>query len=298
MQQFSPLRVAFRGCILKVVRMARTIAQALPSASPALQRVQQCKPEMLAGLERLALAEAEQDSDPGVRFGAGLLISDQCISPANTPFFGAQASELLDLAVDAQGHRVPAGLAVSEQMLLESLESATVLDRSDRSKACLMRLAKHAKFLADKNQYAAAEWRYRAGAEIAKTHGHHQMAASSLAQLSYFLSLYGQHESALDAATDSLKYGQDSLATYLDATLRLGLGELRTDDQVKSAAQQLKGVEGKLPTPALEATRTSLVGKLEDLHSASASESISGCLRLGDAAQVLSCVIGRFVYDI
>jgi len=296
-QRYSPLRIAFRGCILRVVRMARTISQALPSASPAVQRVQQCKPEMLAGLERLALADAELDSDPGVRFGAGLLISDQCIAPANIPFFGAPSADLSELEVDAQGYHVARGLVVSEKMLLEGLEAADAPDRSDRSKACLMRLAKHAKFLADKNQYSAAEWRYRSGAEIAKTHGHDQMAASSLAQLSYFLSMFGKQEPALEAATDALQYGDDSLANYLQATMRLSLGELRSEDQVNAAVQQLKAVEGKLPSQTLEATRVSIVDKLESLRIAADAPEFASCLALGDAAQMLSCFIGRLVYE-
>jgi hypothetical protein len=186
---------------------------------------------------------------------------------------------------------------MSERLLLESLDDdAAGVAMAERSKSCLMRFAKHAKHLAEMNQYAAAEWRYRSSVSLAKRHGHDQLAASSLSQLGYFLSMHGQTETALEAASDALKFGTDALASYLQATLRLSLGKLTSDDLVLAAAEQLKSIEGRLPAQHLEASRSTVLAKLESLRGISESNTFAACFVLDDAAQLLSCLFGRLAY--
>jgi len=75
------------------------------------------------------------------------------------------------------------------------------------------------------------------------------------------------------------------------------LGELRTDDQVIAATEQLKNVAGKLPVEHLELSRKEVLNKLDVLRGVSNMGTLASCLQLGDAAQLLSCVLGRLVYD-
>jgi len=298
-RQVPSLQVDLRVCILKAAREARVMVHALPVALPSVQRVEQCKPGLLAGLENLALAKVDLETDPSVNFAAGMLMSEVGMAPSTAPFYGNGGAVSSDWFADTKGFRVPAGIATSEKMLLGSLDAlAEATNKAELAKSCLMRLAKHAKFLAGINQYAPAEWRYRASAELARSHASHEMTSSALAQLSYFLSLHGQYEEALKTSTDALGLSNDSLATYLQATLRLGLGELRSVDQVLGAADQLRAVAGKLPAEHLETSRKGVLAKLEELRGISDSEAgVFACLKLGDAAQLLSCVIGRLVYD-
>lgn len=286
------LRIGFQGCVLKSVREARMLAHALPLTNPGIRQVQLCKPEMLMGLERLVLAASAREKDSEVTFDAGLLLSEVSTAPVDPPFFGPPHENSLEWSSDLRGTQVPLQIAMSEKMLLASLESSSDLDRVERAKFVAIHLATHATHLAQEKQFTAAEWRYRASADVAQKHKHYRIAASSFAQLSYFLSLHGQADNALEAADEALSLGQDSLALYLQASLRLTLGELRTEEQLHEAAKQLIAVKGMLPSQELEANRMEILRKLQSWHQISQAKPLGACLSYADASEILICGLG------
>jgi hypothetical protein len=278
-------------CLLKTLREARMISHALPLGNAAVRQVQHCKPDMLTGLERTALAEAEGNVNPDITFFAGLLLSELSTAPTDAPFFRAGSEEWHQ---DKRGISVPADMAKGEEMLMGGLEGSVHSEQAGRAKACTIQLAAHATHLAQLKLNAAAEWRYDASAEVAKKYGHNRMASSSLAQLSYFLgTLGGRHEQALAAANDALRLAEDPLASYMQASLRLELGELRSDAQLRQALQQLQAARGKLPSEQLEEQCAAAVVKLDWWRERSDSGSVTACFADPDVATTLICVLGR-----
>jgi len=290
-QEIDALQTQFRNCMVKTAREARAIANTLPLTNGAVAKVQRCRPTMLFGVEAMALVEAEKATDNEVLLNAGLLLSEKAGRMA--PFFGEASVET---AADAHEIQVPVSIARSERLLSEALKASNEASEKLISKQVLMRLAKHAKTLAEMKQSAAAEWRYRSGAELAKAHGHHQMASSALAQLSYFLSLNGRYEQALEAATESLEFNDDALAAYLQVSLKMSLGELRTEEQVQEALETVKQVKGKLPAEHLEGLRSGIESHLESWSEVSAEGTVSSCFKFGDVAFMLSCILSRIAF--
>eukprot|EP00929_Paragymnodinium_shiwhaense_P001022 TRINITY_DN101240_c0_g1_i1.p1 TRINITY_DN101240_c0_g1~~TRINITY_DN101240_c0_g1_i1.p1 ORF type:complete len:545 (+),score=144.08 TRINITY_DN101240_c0_g1_i1:125-1759(+) len=286
----SLLQTQFKGCVFQTMREARKITHSLPLANAAIRQVQLCRPDMLGGLERLALHDME--ADVGSMFSKGLLLSESATAPADAPFFGVPSP--ITWKADMKGRQAPADLVFSEQMLLRGIDKVAAAEVEESAKAMVMQLAAHAKLLTQLKQYAAAEWRYRVAVEVARKYGLSQMESSGLAQLSYFLSLHGAQEHALAAASDALRLSEDALASYLQATLQLSLGgELRTTQQVQTAMEQLKALSGRLPTQELELSRAAAVSKLEAWKVASEDSSLSSCLVFADAAQILICATGK-----
>eukprot|EP00929_Paragymnodinium_shiwhaense_P014302 TRINITY_DN122206_c0_g1_i1.p1 TRINITY_DN122206_c0_g1~~TRINITY_DN122206_c0_g1_i1.p1 ORF type:complete len:539 (-),score=125.67 TRINITY_DN122206_c0_g1_i1:30-1646(-) len=295
--EISDVRSRFSTCTLRAAREARLLAHSLPVHDPRVARVQRCKSEMLKGFEQMALQSAEQAADSQNLLAAGLLLSERSTAPATAPFFGEAAGKTPDSSLDEYGATVSADMVAAEKLLFRGLQAAPAEEQKDRSKQVLMRLAKHAKLLAEDKEYEGAEGRYRKAAEVAKNYEHNQLAASTLAQLSYFLSLHSRYQEALDAATEALSFSHDALATYLQATLRLGLGELRTDSQVQEALESLRAIAGKMPAEHLEANRASTVEKLESWQDVSDAGTFIACFKFSDAALLLSCFLSRFSYN-
>eukprot|EP00929_Paragymnodinium_shiwhaense_P008538 TRINITY_DN112500_c0_g1_i1.p1 TRINITY_DN112500_c0_g1~~TRINITY_DN112500_c0_g1_i1.p1 ORF type:complete len:549 (+),score=170.76 TRINITY_DN112500_c0_g1_i1:93-1739(+) len=292
MQLIASTRRQLHSCVFKTAREARRIAHTLPLSNPAIRQVQLCRPDMLGGLERLAVYDFQAEL-PSVFF-KGLLMSEIATAPKDAPLFGKPEPTNSEWAADMYGLQAPRGVVFAEQMLLKGFDGLQTSEVDEASKALIMQLAAHAKLLAQLKQYAAAERRYQNAVEVARTHSHTQMEASALAQLSFFLSMHGDQEQALQAATNALRLGDDALASYLQATLRINLGgELRTDEQVRAAAAQLAGLQGKLPTEELEQARAAAVAKLEVWRKVSEDQSLKSCFGFDDAAQILVCTVGK-----
>lgn len=296
MHEVPPVRIRFRGCLLKCVREARAISVALPQASPATKRAQQCRPDLLVPAEQLAFQEAEKEVDPGVVFSAGLLMSEVSVTVGQTPLFGAPKDDT-EMLEDAQGILVPRGIALGEQKLLQGFQASFGPDETERAALSAIRLCQHAKFLMQMGADSAAEWRYRAGAELAGKHGRDKLASHSLAQLSYFLSVRGRGETALQVANEAMTIGFDPLASYLQVAMRMDLGVIRTEEETRSAADQLMAVVGKLPMRHLEEQRTATHSNLLAWQEVSETGSFASCFSLGDAAQMLICLASRVAYD-
>jgi len=292
MSQLASARSQLHGCVFKTVREARRIAHSLPLNNPAIRQVQTCRSDMLAGLERLAMYDFE--ADLGSVFFKGLLMSEIATAPATAPLFGAQNPEHAQWTVDADGLQVPQGVAFAEQMMQKGLDTLRSSEVYEASKSMIMQLAAHGKMLTHMKQYDAAEQRYRTAVEVARKYQHTSMESSALAQLSYFLSQHGSQEQALEAATASLALGDDALASYLQASLRLSLGgELLTEEQVRAAAAQLAALRGKLPTEELEQARAAALAQLEKWGAVAEDQSFSACFGFDDAAQMLICTAGK-----
>lgn len=296
MYEIAPMRIKFRSCLLKAAKDSRAVAQAL-AGSPQAERAQRCRPDMLVGLEKLAFAEAEQDTDPGVLFSSGLLMSEVGVAPAGTPFFGRPTQSQPALTQDAKGLVVPRQIAESEEMLLQGLQASIGPDETEKAALSAIRLCQHAKFLMDTNHEAAVEWRYRAGAALATRHGRDKLAAHTFGQLSYFLHQRGKDDIALEAANEAMEMGNDPLASYLQVALRLNLGHLRTVEQVRDAKEQLVDAQGKLPSKLLEDARSATYSNLVMWNKISATGSSEKCLEMADAAEIMICMLGKAAYN-
>jgi len=306
MHEIPSLRVSFRTCLLNVVQEARTIANILPSSNPAVQEVQRCRPDILKGVETLAFAEAELEADPSVIFSAGMLMSEVSLT-GNVAFFGDARPESSlwesvgltsvgsDFAEDAKGMDVPKDIVAAERMLLQGFQATVGPEEVERAALRSIRLSMHAKRLMELNLDAAAEWRYRSAAALAANHGRDKLASHALAQLSYFFAHRKHVEEALKVADRAVELSDDALASYMQVTLRVTLSELRTEEQVRASAAQLRSLKGKLPSAELEETRAATLANLDVWAGVTESDSFSSCL-VGDVAQVLICVLGNVAY--
>eukprot|EP00929_Paragymnodinium_shiwhaense_P120330 TRINITY_DN92272_c0_g1_i1.p1 TRINITY_DN92272_c0_g1~~TRINITY_DN92272_c0_g1_i1.p1 ORF type:complete len:573 (-),score=135.50 TRINITY_DN92272_c0_g1_i1:72-1718(-) len=296
MYEVPPLRIKFRSCLLRAAKDARSVAQSLPRESALTLRAQRCRPDMLVPLDRLAFKEAEGDADPGVIFNAGLLKSEIAVTMTATPFFGKMVPATSLSLEDARGLLAPSDLVLAEQMFLQGLKASVGPDETEKAALSAIRLCQHAKFLMDAGADAAAEWRYRAGAELAAKHGRDKLASHTYGQLSYFLNQRGRSDLALDSANEAMSLGSDPLASYLQVTLRMSLGELRSAEQVKEAARQLLSIDGRLPSKALEENRAAAYSNMALWNKVSVTETVESCLALGDVANVLICFLGKVAY--
>merc|ERR1712232_156145 len=130
---------------------------------------------------------------------------------------------------DAMGSFVPSCLADVEDLLLRAEENALENDKTQHALTRALQLYSHANYLAGQQLDAAAEWRYRVAASIAAKYAQPRMAAHSLATLGGLLVLRNRHHEALATADDALSHAHDTVALYLQGSMRLKLGNLHTD---------------------------------------------------------------------
>mmetsp|Transcript_57455 Transcript_57455/g.100653 ORF Transcript_57455/g.100653 Transcript_57455/m.100653 type:complete len:652 (-) Transcript_57455:127-2082(-) len=302
LREFQKAKSADVTCALRTVQEGRSLALALPRNSALVRRALQCSPDMLVDVEAFVVQEAEKDSDAGTVFGLGLYWSD--IGTAGPrggapPFFSTRprvsSSWASDWSRDLRGYHAPADVVRAEEYLLQGLKASGETDVAERGGAHALRLYQHAKLLALKHHDAAAEWRYRAAAQLASKYRRTKLAAHAMARLSYFLSLRGRLREALEASDDALSRGVDPLAQYLQASLRCKLGELRTEKDVCAAEQQLGDVAGQLPSEALERQREAAHADLAWWRAVAAG-GIHVCFNARDAAQLLVCIFCSLIF--
>eukprot|EP00927_Polykrikos_kofoidii_P086178 TRINITY_DN957_c0_g2_i1.p1 TRINITY_DN957_c0_g2~~TRINITY_DN957_c0_g2_i1.p1 ORF type:complete len:548 (-),score=91.60 TRINITY_DN957_c0_g2_i1:56-1699(-) len=287
-------------CALMSARQARLLSHSLPLANVAVRRVNQCKPNLLAGFESISLAESAEVSDPDIAFQRGLLMSEIICSPANTPFVGAKddiRGWTADWSADSKGHKTPTQIVLSEQMMQAGLLSAKEdAVSAERSRVFASRLAVHAMVLTEMKQHSAAEWRYASSAMIATKRGPAEFASSSLGLLSHFYSLQGSTAEALEVAEKALSYSNDALSAYLHASLRLKVGLVVSDEQMYKVVEQLEAAHGKLPGENLEVERVRTLALLVKWRKISSVGQFSSCVVAGDVADVLTCLLGMFAF--
>lgn len=276
--------------LIKVLREVRSLAVSLQQY-PGLRKAAACRPDLMVGLETLALRGAEDDST--AHFEAGMYLSHAAVGSGRVvPLFSDAAPESA-FALDSWGSRVPAAIAKAEELLLRGQPT------SAQSVEIARRFFEHAQqFLTNVDSVALnAERRYRAAARFAADGLRPKLAAQMLARLGYFLALRGRHTDALATVDAALEHAEDPLAAHLRATLRRSLGELRTAEGVNEAIGLLERAEGHLPP----------LGQLEEQRAAAHAEMVQwgniagGGLRacfteLADFALVLICVLCRVVY--
>jgi len=287
-------------CALMSARQARLLSHSLPLANVAVRRVRQCKPNLLAGFESISLAESAEAVNADIAFQRGLLMSEIISSPADTPFVRAKDDMrgwTVDWSVDSKGHKTPTQIVLSEQMMQAGLLSAeNDAESAERSRIFASRLAVHAMVLAEMRQNSAAEWRYARSATIATHRGPAEFASSSLGLLSHFYSLQGSTAKALEVAETALSYSNDSLSVYLRASLRLKVGLVVSNEQMYEVVEQLEAVYGKLPGENLEVERERTLALLAKWRKISSVGQFRSCVAAGDAANVLTCLLGMFAF--
>jgi hypothetical protein len=277
--------------LLSALLQARQLARDFQDNSN-IRRASACYPDLLAGIEAFVLGE--ESNLESLRFG--LYWSQLALDDA--PFFGTSAMRGSPLVLDAWGSRVPQPVAKAEKLMLatkcESLEPS-------QAKEVALRLREHAQvFLATVDAVpVSTEVRYRAGAQCAADAGLPKVASQLLARLAYFMSLRARHSDALAIVDQALLHAHDPLAGHLQASLRLSLGELRTDEDVRDAVFKLESAAGRMPPLGqLEQQRADLHSKLSFWGSIAASGGgIRGCFeQIGDAALLAICVVCRLIY--
>jgi|EP00927_Polykrikos_kofoidii_P077064 hypothetical protein len=295
MHEVPPLRIKFRGCMLMAVRVARTISHSLLQTNSRYLSAQRCKQDFLVDIERLAFSEAEEEADPGVIFNAGVVMSEASMTTKKIPLFGENPGRS-ELTLDDNGLQVTTGILTAEAMLLRGFQASFGPDETERASLRSIRICQHASFLQQLRLMASAELRFRLGAQLASKYGRNKLASHCLAQLSFMLSSNGAEDDALATAGDALKLGSDPLASFMQVTLRSNLGLLRTDRETRAAAQQLAEIQGKLHAVDLEDVRTKMHDNFVVWDSVAQVDTLTSCFHLGDAAQVVICVLARMAY--
>jgi len=299
---------ATRSSALQALQQGRSVALALPKNAALVKMVLQCRPRMLEDFHALVMSEVTQAKDAATMFALGLFYSDVGLAveqgQSEVPLFGQgfQAAKSWNSepiwAADAGGSHAPSDIVQAETLLLAGEEASVGADQSDRAAARALRLYQHAKMLALKHHDGAAEWRYRAAAELAAANRRNALAAHALGRLGYFLSLRGHKEEGLEASAKALVHNpEDALAMYLQASLKRSLGELQTTEQVLVAEKQLGLVAGKLPSKTLEAERAAAHAELGWWRLV-ASEGLQVCFSAYDAAQTFICLMAGLIFDL
>lgn len=210
------------------------------------------------------------------------------------PGFAAGAEQ--NLAQDAHGFYVPKQIAAAEELMLKGESHRSGSSSQDKAAQRAVRLYQHARFLASHNYDAAAEWRYRATAEISAARQRPNLAAHSLGRLSNFLMQRGRQAEALEAATGSLQHADDPLARLLQASLRRSMGLLLTAEDVEAVAAQLQTTSGVALSRSIEEQRVAVLADLADWRDA-AKGGIGACFAFSDAARVMLCLTCKAIMN-
>lgn len=288
LEELRDTRVASRICMLQCLHEARGLARVLPESSEHVQKAVDCDPEMMVQIEALILQQAEQEPDAAAATTLGEYWSEIGISGQAATFFGSSHREP-SWVQDSAGLYAPEHLVKGELLMKNGEEGSLSSERFDRGASRALRLYQHAKFLALKHHDAAAEWRYRASADVAAANHREKLAAHALTRLGYFLILRGRQNEAVDIIKEALDYFEDPLGLYLQATLRRSLGKLQTAHEIQEVEDQVAAVQGQLPSKALEDQRTATHIELQFWREA-ANGSLLTCLSAQDAAKFFICV--------
>lgn len=288
LEELRDTRVASRTCMLQCLYEARGLARLLPQSNEHVQKAVECNPDMMVKIEALILQQAERELDAAAASTLGEYWSEIGISGQAATFFASGQSEP-SWVQDAAGLYAPEHLVKAELLMKNGEEGSLSSERFDRGASRALRLYQHAKFLALKHHDAAAEWRYRASAEVAAANHRQKLAAHSLTRLGYFLMLRGRQNEAVEVIKEGLEYFEDPLGLYLQASLRRSLGQLQTAHEIQEVEDQVAAVEGQLPSKALEDQRAATHNELQWWREA-ANGSFITCFSAHDAAKFFICV--------
>lgn len=298
---------SLRTCGLQALQEGRMVALALPPQTELVRKAKQCQPRMLEAFEDLVVKQAIAATDASSIFSLGLYFSDIGLAAAEGQqealFFSIDPLSLTRdglsesrWALDEERWHAPAEL-VKAEALMQTGELATAdPDRSAQGSVRALRLYLHAKQLAIMQHDGASEWRYRAAAELAKSHERHKLAAHALARLGHLFSYRGRHAEALLVVQEALENGEEPLAQFLHVSLRRSFGELRSASDIQAAERMLSKVAGKLPSKALEAQRAAAIADLQWWR-LSSTQGLRMCFQAGDAARFMICVLGNLLFD-
>jgi len=300
------MRTDLRGSLLRVVREARAVVAKLPGMSLQVRRAAKCNPDLLAGIEGISLTAIENETDAAFIFAMGMHQSELALiaslsgqSSTTTPLFGsAPAAPSPAWATDAFGLEVPAPVVAAEDILLRAERASSGDSASERAILRGKRLLRHAQgILEPLSLYEAVSIRLRTAADIFVANSQPKSAAQAYRDLAELLLSRGYHEDALEAAGQALSQdNRDAVALYLQATLRRSLGELKTDEDVRHAKQQLQQAAGRLPEE-YEAHRVTSHAELWGWGIVAGRGNYRTCFELHDSARVLICLFCRLIMN-
>lgn len=290
----AELRSTLRVRLIAAMNAARGITAALPSDSASFQTAAGCVPNsnLLAGLESMAIEEAEEHEEPHVMFQLGVYLSSVCTTKVQVPFFGRSCEAKYGWTPGVGGWSVPPIIAQAES-LLANAERLTLDtdDRQARARVRVNRIAQHAWMLARLHHDSAAEYRYRMASQISASYKFGYEAAASLSRLARLFFHRSRREEALATAIEALRHkSDDPTALFLRASMRATLGKLQTDVEAREVAAELRALEGRLPDPTIERKRAEQYAAMAEWEAVADSGPIA-CLGFGDAARTVLCLL-------
>jgi tetratricopeptide (TPR) repeat protein len=298
-----------RVCFLRLVTVARRLAQSLPHEAGNANGALGCKPGILSDIEARAVhdAEAVDDETAAASMHLGAYWSELAVAGRfAAPLFGSGAVPLHVATSrgvesgwmrDSWGTHAPADMVHAENVFARSQPKPFYVGRRALASNFLhaQRLEEHAKFLESQGYHNAAAHRYRTMASISGEAGNAPLSAHALSQLSYSLKQHGAHEEAIEVAKDAVALTMDPLARWVLASARLSSGLLNTDAAIKAAELQVQAVAGHLPTQDLELQRAKMHYEMRMWRWISERD-ISQCWVTRDAARFLICFICKLIF--
>lgn len=296
--QIVDMRIGLRHCLLRVVREARAVSGGLFTTSPQVRRVMKCRPHMLGGVESLALREASMETDPGVKFSLGMYHSELALATSEAGTSATPTVAIFAKPSVLQGSGDSMHLvAIAEDLLLLGEQASSGASESERRFMRAKRMVQHAYgVFTPLGLHAMVASRFRQASAIFVSLGNTKLAAQTLSDLAEHEFSFGDHAASLAYAGEALAIDHsEPVALYLQATLRRSLGELRTEEDVHFARQQLEQVAGRLPGE-LESRRAVAYEELVGWAAVAEAGTLSKCVELPDVASVLICAMCRLAY--
>jgi len=208
-----------------------------------------------------------------------------------------QESPETSWALDTVGYYVPADIAQLELQLLQAEAEVPSEELEEFSASRALQLYQHAKSLALAHHDAAAEWRYRECARIARSTNRRKLAAHSLSRLGYFLMLRGRYKDALATATEALEQDDDPLGAYVEAAMRRSLGHLKDSEEIDAVLAKLELLQGRLPSQGLEQQRAETYNEIAWWRDVSIG-GFKDCLAANDAARFVICSTSHLLWHV
>lgn len=190
------------------------------------------------------------------------------------------------------GAGAPKQMLRAEELLRAACEEAPEQQQKAHVAQWALQVYYHAKWLAERSQATAAEWRYREAERLARSCRRTVLAAHALSRLGYFLVHWRREDEAREilAESERLNTKANPLAFYLIGVLeRKASGAdvarlMAAEDRILLAEEQ--------PSEDLEVQRRRLSEQIK--YWRRAREGPSHCFDAPDIAHVTICLVAHF----
>lgn len=195
---------------------------------------------------------------------------------------------------DSEGSQaaVPERMLRAEVLLRDSSAEASPAKKQQEKRAELaLRLYYHAKWLAERNLAAAAEWRYREASRIAKENKRSVLASHALSRLGYFLMHWRRYDEAREIlrVSEKINTKANPLAPYLLGVLERQVAGADVE-RLRAAEDRILAAQ-KQPSEDLETQRLQLHEEISFWRVA--EESPWKCFETYNVAHGLICLCGH-----